>query len=73
MALTASEFLNFAARIVSDFDITKDDLQRFIDGIRLAQSHYEGHEDTFIQFIKTKLVNNTRNIITNENSVDNVD
>lgn len=70
MAISALEFLNFAARIVPDFDLYKDDLQRFIDGIRLAQTQSTGHENTFIEFIKTKLVGTTRSAITTENTVD---
>lgn len=69
MVLSALDFLNFASKIIPDFDGKPENLQRFVDAIDLATSQVETHENILINLIKTKLVGTARNAISNETSV----
>lgn len=69
MPLTAMEFMNFASRILPEFDGKPENLQRFIDAIELINTQKDTHNDIAIHLIKTKLVGATRNIIGQENTI----
>lgn len=69
MPLTPIEFLNFATKIIPDYDGKPENLQRFLDAIALAETQSEDNVNTLIHLIKTKLVGSSRNAINNENTI----
>lgn len=69
MALTVVEFLNFATKIIPDFDGTYANLQSFIDGLNLANASVGTHGASLIELIKSKLKGTARGCISNENTV----
>lgn len=68
----ALEFVNFATKVVPEFDGKPENLQRFFDGLDLMNTQIGTHLQTAISIIKTKLAGNCRSIITNENSIEAV-
>lgn len=69
MALTLVEFLNFATKIIPEFDGIYANLQSFNDAVNLANASVGTHTPSFIELIKTKLKNNARNCVSNEATV----
>lgn len=72
MPLSALDFLNFASKILPEFDGRSENLQRFLDAISLAKTQIEGHENLCVELIKTKLVGSSRNLLENENTIDQI-
>lgn len=71
MPVTIVEFVNFATKVVPEFNGEFSNLERFTDGIRLMESQIENtHLATAISVIKTKLTGTSRSLITNENTID---
>lgn len=69
MALTVVEFLNFATKIVPDFDGTYANLASFTDALNLANASVATHLPSYIELIKTKLKGDSRSYIGNEATV----
>lgn len=72
MSLSVLDFLNFATKVIPDFDGKHENLQRFLDSIHLVKTQSAGHEATFVQLIKTKLVGTSRNVISGEETVNEI-
>lgn len=72
MPLSALDFLNFATKILPEFDGRSENLRRFLDAISWAQTQIEGHENLCVELIKTKLVGSSRNLVGKENSIDQI-
>ena len=70
MPLNTIDFLNLATKILPDFDGKPENLTRFLDAINLAKTQSAGHEETLVSIIKTKLTGSTRNVISDEQTVD---
>uniref|UniRef100_A0A6P7G049 Uncharacterized protein LOC114334569 n=1 Tax=Diabrotica virgifera virgifera TaxID=50390 RepID=A0A6P7G049_DIAVI len=70
MALTINEFLNIASKVLpNEFDGSAGKLQPFLDVLELLGKIAEGHEETAITLIKTRLTNKARNLITTEDTI----
>lgn len=67
--LSVTEFLNFATKVLPEFDGKPENLQWFIDGIDRMNTQIATHVQVAISLIKTKLAGNTRSIITNKNTI----
>lgn len=72
MSQTTVEFLKTASSLLPDFDGRFENLQSFIDALQLINSIKETHEAVAISLIKTKLKGTSRNLITNETSLDQI-
>lgn len=73
MPLSAVDFFNFASKIVpNDFDGTSEKLRSFLDALDLLKNNSEGHQQNAIAFIKTRLSGKARDLITNENSIEEI-
>lgn len=72
MSQTITEFLNSAAKILPEFDGKAENLQSFIDALQLLELIKETHEAVAITLIKTKLKGTSRNLISNERTIEEV-
>lgn len=66
------DFLNFASRIVPEFDGSPENLQRFVDAVNLVNENAGTNESSAVSLIKTKLSGTARNFITNESTVNEI-
>jgi len=72
MALSTVEFLNLAHKIVpNSFDGSHEKLQGFLDALFLLKS-VAGDNENAVAFVKTRLQDKARDIITYESSLDQV-
>lgn len=69
MAITVVEFLNFATKIVPEYDGTHANFQGFVDAVNLANASVDTHTPSFIALIKSKLKGSARGYVSNENTV----
>lgn len=73
MVLTVTEFVNFDTKVVPEFDGTIQNLQRFIDGITLMETQIGYvHANLALTIIKTKLTGNSRGLISNEATIQEI-
>lgn len=73
MALTKSEFFNFASKILpSEFDGSPDRLKSLLDALSLLQLNAEGNEDNAVAYVRTRLVGKARDIITDRDSLTDI-
>lgn len=68
--LSLTEFMNFASKALPEFDGKPENLQRFIDGLNMVRVNVGAHLALAIELIKTKLGNDTRQLITNEVTIE---
>ena len=69
---TPIDFLNFASKIIPEFDGSPENLQRFIDALNLVKENVGTNEKSAVSLIKTKLKGIARNFITNESTVNDI-
>lgn len=72
MPQTIVEFLNFASKIIPDFDGKPENLRSFLDALTLLDSVKDVHELVAVNLIKTKLKGTARNLISNETTIEEV-
>lgn len=69
MALTVTQFLGLASKLLPDFDGKPENLQSFLDALALVDSIKETHEQVAINLIKTKLNGTARNLLSSETTI----
>lgn len=69
MAAQAKEFISLATKILPDYDGKPENLQGFIDALIILNINIGDHQALAIEIIKTKLKNNTRRYITEEDTI----
>lgn len=72
MPQSVTEFLGLAARLIPEFDGKPENLQSFIDALRLVDSVKETHEAVAVNVVKTKLKGTARNLISDETTINGV-
>lgn len=72
MALTVVEFLNFATKVIPEFDGSPANLQGFIDALNLVNASVGAHVASAVELIKTKLKGNARNYVGTEASINEI-
>jgi len=72
MAQTVAQFLSNASKILPEFDGKAESLQSFIDAIELLELIKDTHETVAVNLVKTKLKGASRNLITNETTLQQI-
>lgn len=72
MTRTEDDVIDKTTKIVPIFDGNVNELQSFLDALTLINRIKDTHEMIAIEVIKTKLKGHARNIITNENTIQDI-
>lgn len=72
MSQTVVEFLNTASKLIPEFDGKSENLPSFIDSLNLVKAIQGTHESTAVSLIKTKLKGTARNLISSENTINEI-
>ncbi|XP_043659797.1 GATOR complex protein WDR24-like [Drosophila teissieri] len=72
MAQTVTEFIRLATSLIPEFDGRHENLQSFLDALGLLDSLKGAHETTAVSLIKTKLKGHARNLISNEQTINEI-
>lgn len=72
MPRTEDDVMDKTTKIVPVFDGNVNELQSFLDALTLIDRIKETHEGIAIEVIKTKLKGQARNLITNENRIQDI-
>lgn len=72
MPVTAVEFIKLASSILPEFDGSVENLTRFLDAIDILEQIKETHEATAVLIVKTKLKGTARNLINNEQTLQQI-
>ncbi|XP_039228381.1 putative uncharacterized protein DDB_G0284213 isoform X2 [Drosophila yakuba] len=72
MAQTVTEFIRLATSLIPEFDGRHENLQSFLDALGLLDSLKGAHETTAVSLIKTKLKGLARNLISNEQTINEI-
>lgn len=73
MAMSVVDFFNFAGKIIpNEFDGSPNKLQSFLDALELLNRNLNNHEENAVCFVKTRVTGKARDLITTENSLDDI-
>lgn len=66
---TVIDFINFATKLIPEYDGSPSDKQRFIDAVNLVDKNVGAHMSSAVEVAKSKLKGTARNFITTEDTL----